>query len=265
MTRRFYFLISLITLLGMGQGHLKASNNEETITLKFVETSDVHGCYFPYDFIQNKQMRGSLARVSSYVKEEREVYGDNLILMDNGDILQGQPVAYYYNYMDTASVHVCAAMLNYMRYDVGNMGNHDVETGHAVYDRWVGQCDFPILGANIVDVKTGKPYLKPYEVLERNGVKVVVLGMITPAVPSWLPEQLWAGLRFEDMEACAAKWVKEIREKEQPDILIGLFHSGMDGKKLDNVVENGSKGVAANVQGSTSFLWDTIIPAGMKE
>ena len=45
MTRRFYFLISLITLLGMGQGHLKASNNEETITLKFVETSDVHGCY----------------------------------------------------------------------------------------------------------------------------------------------------------------------------------------------------------------------------
>lgn len=92
MTRRFYFLISLITLLGMGQGHLNASNNEETITLKFVETSDVHGCYFPYDFIQNKQMRGSLARVSSYVKEEREVYGDNLILMDNGDILQGQPV-----------------------------------------------------------------------------------------------------------------------------------------------------------------------------
>ena len=54
MTRRFYFLISLITLLGMAQGHLKASNNEETITLKFVETSDVHGCYFPYDNSSSK-------------------------------------------------------------------------------------------------------------------------------------------------------------------------------------------------------------------
>lgn len=71
-------------------------------------------------------MKGSLARVSSYVKEQREKY-ENVILMDNGDILQGQPVAYYYNYMDTISEHVCAAMLNYMKYDVGTMGNHDVE------------------------------------------------------------------------------------------------------------------------------------------
>ena len=36
-----------------------------------------------------------------------------------------------------------------MGYVVGNMGNHDVETGHAVYDRWIRQCDFPVLGANI--------------------------------------------------------------------------------------------------------------------
>lgn len=217
--------------------------------MKLIETSDVHGCYYPYDFIRRHSVQGSLARVSALVGEMRKTYGDRLILMDNGDILQGQPVAYYYNYIDTTSVHVVADMLNYMHYDVATMGNHDIEAGHAVYDRWVSQCKFPVLGANIMDVKTGKTYLPPYKVIEREGVKVVVLGMITPAIPSWLPEQLWSGLRFEDMETSARKWVKWIQEKEKPDVLIGLFHAGPEGNKLDNVVENGSGDVARRVPG----------------
>lgn len=241
-------LICLMTLLGLGSLSAVHASQDSEVTLKLIETSDVHGCYFPYDFIRNKSMKGSLARVSSYVKEQREKY-ENVILMDNGDILQGQPVAYYYNYMDTISEHVCAAMLNYMKYDVGTMGNHDVETGHAVYDRWVRQCNFPVLGANIVDNKTGKPYLTPYQVIEKEGVKIAILGMITPAIPSWLPEQLWSGLHFEDMEDCARKWVKIIREKENPDVLVGLFHAGPEGNKLDNVVENGSGNVAKSVPG----------------
>ena len=241
-------LICLMTLLGLGSLSAVHASQDGEVTLKLIETSDVHGCYFPYDFIRNKPMKGSLARVSSYVKEQREKY-ENVILMDNGDILQGQPVAYYYNYMDTISDDVCAAMLNYMKYDVGTMGNHDVETGHAVYDRWVRQCNFPVLGANIVDNKTEKPYLPPYQVIEKEGVKIAILGMITPAIPSWLPEQLWSGLHFEDMEDCARKWVKIIREKENPDVLVGLFHAGPEGNKLDNVVENGSGNVAKSVPG----------------
>lgn len=70
-----------------------------------------------------------------------------------------------------------------MGYNAGNMGNHDVETYRTVFDRWAGDCRFPILGANIVDTATGETHFKPYEVLERDGVKIVVLGMITPAIP----------------------------------------------------------------------------------
>lgn len=238
----------MMAFLGIGYTPVSASSEKE-VTLKLIETSDVHGCYYPYDFIRHHSVQGSLARVSALVGEMRKTYGDRLILMDNGDILQGQPVAYYYNYIDTTSVHVVADMLNYMHYDVATMGNHDIEAGHAVYDRWVSQCKFPVLGANIMDVKTGKTYLPPYKVIEREGVKVVVLGMITPAIPSWLPEQLWSGLRFEDMETSARKWVKWIQEKEKPDVLIGLFHAGPEGNKLDNVVENGSGDVARRVPG----------------
>ena len=223
---------------------------EKVVKLKIVETSDVHGNFYPYDFVRRQPSAGSLARVYTWVQQERRRFGDNLILLDNGDILQGQPSAYYYNYIDTVSPHLTAEMLNFMAYDVGNMGNHDIETGRAVFDRWTGDCRFPVLGANILDTATGKTHLKPYVVLEREGVKIAVLGMITPAIPMWLSENLWPGLRFEDMETAARKWIPFIREQEKPDVIIGLFHAGknavwMGGKYRDNA----SVEVASRVPG----------------
>lgn len=223
---------------------------EHTIKLKIVQTSDIHGNFFPYDFINRKAWGGSLARVHAFAEEQRKTFGENLILLDNGDILQGQPSVYYYNFIDTVSSHLCADMLNFMRYDAANMGNHDIETGHAVYDRWVKECNFPVLGANIIDTKTGAPYLPPYKIIERDGIKIAVLGLITPAIPAWLAENLWEGLQFEDMETSARKWVKIIQEKEKPDILIGLFHSGRDASKnTGKWNENASLTVAQNVPG----------------
>ena len=229
---------------------LSVAAQEKVVKLKIVETSDVHGNYYPYNFITRHEWKGSLARVYSFVQKEREQYKENLILLDNGDILQGQPTAYYYNYIDTVSPHLCSEMMNYMKYDAGNMGNHDVETGRAVFDRWIATCDFPVLGANIIDTSTGQPHLAPYKVLERDGVKIVVLGMITPAIPAWLSENLWKGLRFDDMEETARKWMKVIREKENPDLVIGLFHAGQEAFKMSGKYnENASLNVAKNVPG----------------
>ncbi len=227
----------------------KTDAKEKEVVLKIVETSDLHGNFFPYNFINRKAWSGSLARVHSYIEEQRATYGDNLLLVENGDILQGQPTAYYYNFIDTTSVHVAAEMMNYLGCVAGSMGNHDIEAGHAVYDRWVEQCDYPVLGANIVRNDNNEPYLKPYTLIEREGVKIAVLGMITPAVPCWLPEKLWEGMHFEDMEQSAARWVKIIREREQPDVLIGLFHAGKSGSILNGIAENASMDVARNIPG----------------
>ena len=243
--KRVSFFLGWIFLLIVA-----VSAQDKIVKLKIVETSDIHGNYYPYDFILRHEAGGSLARIHAFVQKEREVYKDNLLLLDNGDILQGQPCAYYYNYIDTISPHLAAEVLNYMRYDTGNMGNHDVETGRAVFDRWAGDCKFPILGANIIDTATGKTHFKPYEVLERDGVKIVVLGMITPVIPVWLSENLWKGLRFDDMEETARKWMKIIREKEKPDLVIGIFHAGQDALLMGGKYrENASVEVARNVPG----------------
>jgi 2',3'-cyclic-nucleotide 2'-phosphodiesterase/3'-nucleotidase len=179
------------------------AQSHKSVSIRIIETSDVHGAFFPYDFIERRSMPGTMARVSSYVKSQRSQFGKNLILLENGDILQGQPTCYYTNYVKTDRPNIAAEVVNYLQYDAQAFGNHDVETGHAVYDKWIKELNCPTLGANIIDVNTGQPYVKPYLMLEREGVRIAVLGMLTPAIPNWLHPSLWTGLRFEEMTACA--------------------------------------------------------------
>ena len=243
--KRGHFILCIFLLLSTF-----AWAQQRVVKLKLVQTSDVHGNYFPYDFILRRDATGSLSRVCSYVRQERKEYDERLILLDNGDILQGQPTAYYYNYIDTTTTHLCAAMMNFMGYNAGNMGNHDIETGRTVFDRWASDCHFPILGANIIETATGKHHFKPYIILERDGIKIAILGMITPAIPAWLSENLWHGLRFDDMEKTAHHWMTVIREQEKPDIMIGIFHSGRNAYVMNGKYnENASADIARRIPG----------------
>lgn len=246
--------------------------SETKITVAF--TTDVHGNFFPYDFITLAPGEGSLARVSTAVDSLRAANPGGVILLDNGDILQGQPTVYYYNFIDTVSPHIVPEIFDFMGYDAATIGNHDVETGHAVYDRVHKAMNIPWLGANVIDTLTDAPYLTPYTVIERKGKKIAVLGLLTPAIPSWLPENLWSGLRFDDMAATARKWIPIIREREHPDAIIGLFHSGHDASKTTgSVIENASMKVAAEVDGfdlvlmghdHQRFLSEVVSPSGKK-
>lgn len=239
------FSILLLTALSIA-----SYATEKTVSLRFIETSDVHGSFFPYDFTNRKPRQGSMARVSSYVKQLRKQYGNNVVLLDNGDILQGQPTSYFYNYVATNDINIAAEVINYLGYSAQTIGNHDIEPGHAVYDKWIKEVKCPVIACNVINKKTGKPYTQPYAILKRNGVKIAVLGMLTPAIPNWLTENIWEGLRFEDMVTSAKKWMKIIQEKEYPDVVIGLFHSGREGGiTTSEYQEDASCAVAKQVPG----------------
>ncbi len=226
----------------------------QKVNIKIIETSDVHGAIFPYDLKENRAINSSLARATTYVKEQRADTNQIVLLFDNGDILQGDPVVYYYNFEKIDTIHLYANVMNYMRYDVGTVGNHDIEAGHPVYDKFRKELNFPWLAANAINTKTNEPYFEPYIIIRRGGVKIAVLGLITPAIPQWLPEKIWEGMRFDDMIETAQKWVKIIKEKEHPDLMIGLFHSGVDftyNDENENTYknENASRLVAEKVPG----------------
>ena len=239
--------------------NVDAQPASKTVRLKVIETSDVHGHFFPYDFMEKKPIKGTLVRANTYINKERQKYGDNLLLIDNGDILQGQPCVYWSNYVMPEDENLAATVINYMKYDAETVGNHDIEPGHKVYDKWIREVRCPLLGANIVkeEYKNGEASpaaiydgLRPYSVHYKDGVKICVIGMVTPAIPNWLNKSIWKGIEFEEMVSCAKKWVKYIQEKERPDLLFGLFHSGMDGGIItEEYEENATAAVAKEVPG----------------
>lgn len=230
----------------------------KTVSLKVIETSDVHGHFFPYDFMEGKPIKGTLTRANSYINRERAKYGERLLLIDNGDILQGQPCVYWSNYVMPENMNLAAKVINYMQYDAETVGNHDIEPGHKVYDKWIREVRCPLLGANIVkeggdgkaikeNVYTG---LQPYSVHYIDGVKICIIGLLTPAIPNWLNKSIWKGIEFEEMVSCAKKWVKYIQDNEKPDLIFGLFHSGLNGGIVtDQYEENGTESVAREVPG----------------
>ena len=234
----------------------------KTVRLKVIETSDVHGHFFPWDFMESKPIKGTLSRANTYITKQRNEYGDHLLLIDNGDILQGQPCVYWSNYVMPEDANLAAQVVNYMKYDAETVGNHDIEPGHEVYDKWIREVRCPLLGANVVlkeqpaqELLNGRPSkvyngLHPYSVHYIDGVKIVIIGMLTPSIPNWLNESIWKGMEFEEMVSCAKKWMKYVQDYERPDLIFGLFHSGKDGGIVDQRgEENATAAVAREVPG----------------
>lgn len=201
---------------------------QKDVSITIIQTSDVHGFLFPFDYINNTAVDHGMAHVLSYVNKIRQDESNEVILLDNGDILQGQPTVYYANFVDTIGEHLVSKVMNYMKYDAGSIGNHDIEAGPKVYNKLVNDFKFPWLSANIIDKRTGSTYFKPYTIINRKGVKIAVLGLTTPGVPNWLSPNLWENMEFIDMVDAAKMWIDSIKINEDPHVIVGLFHSGLN-------------------------------------
>lgn len=232
-----------------------ACQGPQSTHIQIVCTGDVHGHLFPTDFITGDSARGSLARVSSYLKEQRK-QGAQVVYLDNGDMLQGTPATYCYTTYAIGKKHVAAEALNYLQCDAVVLGNHDIETGGPTYQRYTDELEGTVLGGNILYKDTDTPFLPPYTIVEREGIKIAIMGLTTPAIPHWVPQCQWLELEFADMERLARRWMQHIHENAAPDLVIGLFHSGYEGGiTTPDYAENATRAVAEHVPGFDAIFY----------
>jgi len=197
-------------------------------TVRLMQTSDLHTNLFPWDYFTGKAdpQRG-LSKVATLVKQARaENPGCNL-LIDTGDTIQGTPLGTYYALVDNAPQHPMAVAMNELRYDAMALGNHEFNYGLGVLSKFKGEVGFPLLGANIRQSDGGGEAFTPYLLKDVCGVKVGILGLVTPGVTTWERPENIPGLRFDDPLETARVYVPRMRQ-EGADVVVVAIHSGPD-------------------------------------
>ena len=208
--------------------------------LHILSTNDVHGAWFDSTYVGGGTQR-SLFAVNYYVDSVRNAVGaENVILLDAGDCLQGDNASYYFNFVDTETPHLFPRLVSYMGYDAITVGNHDIETGHSVYDRVtadLAKAGIPFLGGNAIRTDNGEPYFPLYKTVERAGLKVLILGYTNANNKAWMNENLWSGMTFESLIPLVQQDVDRLVAQEKPQVVIVSVHSGTgegDGSILED-------------------------------
>ncbi len=208
--------------------------------LTLLATTDVHGYVLNWDYYRDRPWKFSdgselgLAQAASVVARFRAERGaESVLLVDNGDSIQGTPLATYYARQAPISVtgqpHPMAAAYNVMGYDAGTLGNHEFNYGLDLLLAYRDQLAFPLLGANVVDL-AGQPVLRPYTLIQRiiddRPLNIGILGLTTPGAMIWDRDLLTGRIEVTDMVAAAAHWVPQLRAAGA-DVVVLLCHAGL--------------------------------------
>lgn len=236
----------LLLILTMTMVALTSCVKERKVVL--LATNDLHGAFMPYDYVRGDSVT-SLSNVKNYADTMRALYGrGSVMLIDCGDHLQGDNGVYYSNYVDTLRPHIFPRVASFVGYDAVVVGNHDLEAGHAVYDRVREEMRMPYLAANALNTEDGKSYFDRYTMIRRGGLSIAVIGFTNPNVGKWISADKYSGMEFEQISRMVQSLVFEVKEKRKPDITVLALHSGLGESGADDI-ENCARFVASQVRG----------------
>ena len=207
--------------------------------LTLLHTSDLHGSVLPWDDFQNQSSDGSLAQVSTLVRQIREEVAHPVLVFDSGDTIQGTPFEQFPHVRWSEPSPTIAAM-NLIGYDAMAVGNHEFNFGLDVLRRAEGQADFPFLSANTINKADGQPAFPANMVIETGDLRVGVVGLVTPNIPGWERPEHYRGLVFDPMDEIAREQVRLLREDQGCDLVILLAHTGFE-KGLDDDSPSGTE------------------------
>ncbi|MDL2398463.1 bifunctional 2',3'-cyclic-nucleotide 2'-phosphodiesterase/3'-nucleotidase [Rhizobium mayense] len=230
--------------------------------LRLMETTDIHVNVFPYDYYADKPNDTmGLTRTATIIDNIR-AEATNSLLIDNGDVLQGNPMGDYMAYqhgMKDGDIHPVVKAMNTLGYEVGTLGNHEFNYGLDFMFKVLGGANFPFVCANLTkgqlasDPKKDDLFFKPYLILEKkikdgagneNTIKIGFIGFVPPQIMLWDIKNLEGKAQTRDIVEAAKAWVPVMKE-EGADIVIALSHSGIDGSGPADKMENASLYVAA--------------------
>ena len=263
------------TLISMGPASASPPDHagkDQTTRVTVLGTSDLHGYIENWDYFKDGEYDDAahndvgLAKISTLVDSVRNGRGrESTVLIDAGDTIQGTSLTDYFAntepITETGEIHPMAAAMNAMDYDAAALGNHEFNYGLGMLRGFESQLGFPLLGANAVDVRTGKPAFTPYiiKTVKTKGnkpVKVGILGLTNPGVAIWDKNNVGGQLEFPGIVEQARKYVPEMKARGA-DVVVVSSHSGTSGTSSygdDLPLENASTELAETVPGIDAVL-----------
>jgi 2',3'-cyclic-nucleotide 2'-phosphodiesterase (5'-nucleotidase family) len=196
----------------------------ERVEITILGTTDVHGRIVPWNYYTAAEEDLGLARVATLVDSIRAADAE-VVLVDSGDLLQGNPFDYFYGVVEPADTHPVIHAMNHLGYDAAVVGNHEFNYGIPALERAIAGASFPFLGANVTIAGSDSTAFPPFTVVERGGVQIGILGLTTPGSAIWDRANVEGRLEFGDIVAAARRWWPEL--EAQSDVQVAIVHSGL--------------------------------------